>query len=86
MNLTAIEMRTNEATRDGMMGGTWWYCIVPGQRLKASTIYELLYKSVPEFLPVDKAKLGSQGNTLRYLRHIDTIGIAWHTLSICDLH
>lgn len=35
-----IEMRTNEAPRDKMMGGTRWYCIVPGQCLKASTIYD----------------------------------------------
>ena len=88
MNLIEIEMRTNEAPRDEMMGGTRWYCIVPGQCLKASTIYdyELLYKFVQEFLPrVDKTKLGSRGDTVRYLKHIDTIGIAWRTLSICDL-
>ena len=49
-------------------------------------LYELLYKFVQEFLPrVDKTKLGSRGDTVRYLKHIDTIGIAWHTLSICDL-
>ena len=92
MNLIEIEMRTNEAPRDEMMGDDGWYTVVlycswtVPEGIHHLWLYELLYKFVQEFLPrVDKTKLGSRGDTVRYLKHIDTIGIAWHTFSICDL-